>query len=55
MESFVCFCGYQMLRAAWPRDAGVSLAWILTGVFLVSQASSVGDNVIANSAFQAAA
>lgn len=49
---FVCFCGYQMLRAARPRDAGVSLAWILTGVFLVSQAGSVGDNVIANSAFQ---
>jgi O-antigen ligase len=49
---FVCFCAYQMLRAAWARAAGVSLAWILTGVFLVSQAGSVGDNVSANSAFQ---
>jgi len=50
--AFVCFCGYQMLRTAWPRQAGVSLAWILTGVFLVSQANSLGDNVIASSTFQ---
>jgi O-antigen ligase len=50
--AFVCFCAYQMLRAAGPRDAGVSLAWILTGVFLVGQAGSLGDNVLANSAFQ---
>lgn len=50
--AFVCFCAYQMLRISPPRDAGVSLAWILTGVFLVSQAGSLGDNVLANSAFQ---
>ncbi len=49
---FICFCASQMLRAAWPREARVSLAWILTGVFLVSQAGSLGDNVLANSAFQ---
>lgn len=49
---FVGFCAYQMLRIAWPHHAGVSLAWILTGVFFVSQAGSLGDNVFANSAFQ---
>jgi len=49
--AFVGFCLYEMLRAAWPR-AAVSLAWILTGIFLASQGASLGDNVAANSAFQ---